>query len=102
MGSVFTPAQAREMYEDNFQRLLLSLAFKLEETQKLAPRGAILAYMSLFAPVHDPIIEVSLHKPTTLRGLFSNILLFCASFICMSNPVQNVYICFVYPFIFTV
>lgn len=74
IGSIFNPVQASLMYEDNLQRLLLPSAFRFRETQKINPRGAILAYMAMFAHDHDPIVEIPLHKPTTLRGLFSNIL----------------------------
>lgn len=74
VGVVFNPITTSTIYEDNLQRILLTAAFKLEETQKLDPRGALLTYMAMFAPEHDPVIEVSLLKPTTLRGLFSNVL----------------------------
>ncbi|KAK3755940.1 hypothetical protein RRG08_062923, partial [Elysia crispata] len=37
-------------------------------------RGGILAYVAMFAPDHDPIVEVSGGGLTTLRGMFSNLL----------------------------
>ena len=74
VGCVFAPVKTSSKYEDNLQRLLLPAVFRLRETQKLNPRGAILAYMAMFASDHDPIVEIPLHKPTTLRGLVMNIL----------------------------
>lgn len=75
VSAVFLPMGPSAAYEDNLQRLLLPSAFRLRtETQRLNPRGAILAYMAMFSPDHDFVVEVPFQKTTTLRGLFSNIL----------------------------
>ncbi|KAK3761566.1 hypothetical protein RRG08_010290 [Elysia crispata] len=72
--TVFEPVFASSLYEDNLQRLLLPAAFRMRDTHKLNPRGAIVAYMALMALDHDPIVDISGKHPTTLRGLFHNIL----------------------------
>ena len=75
VGTIFSPVTASSLYEDNLQRLLLPSAFRFRmETQKINPRGGILAYVAMFAPDHDPIVEVSGGGLTTLRGMFNNLL----------------------------
>lgn len=73
-GTVFGPAVASSTYEDNLQRLFLKPPFDIRETQKLNPRGVLLAYMAMFAPDHDPLVDIAGSNPTTLRGLFLNVL----------------------------
>lgn len=59
-------------YEEILSRLLLSPVFRLRtHTQRMSPRGALLAYMAMFAPITDPVL---LDQNTTLRGLFANVL----------------------------
>ena len=74
IGTVFGPVLASARYEDNLQRLFLRPPFDVKETQRLNPRGILLAYMAMFAPDHDPIVDIAGSTPTTLRGLFSNVL----------------------------
>ena len=75
VGTIFCPVTTSSSYEDNLQRLLLPAAFRFRmETQKINPRGAILAYMAMFAHDHDPIVDIPNKSPSTLRGVFSNIL----------------------------
>lgn len=73
-SAIFGPMEASSMYENNLQRLFLYPPFDIKETQKLNPRGVILAYMALYAPDRDPVIDVAGSIPTTLRALFSNVL----------------------------
>jgi hypothetical protein len=73
-GTVFGPVITSAVYEDNLQRLFLKPPFDIKETQKLNPRGVLLAYMAMFATDHDPLVDVAGSTPTTLRGLFSNAL----------------------------
>lgn len=74
VGTIFAPCKSSSVYEDNLQRLFLYPPFDIKETQKLNPRGVLLAYMAMFAHNHDPLIDVDFITPTTLRGLFSNVL----------------------------
>lgn len=71
---IFGPVKTSSMYEDNLQRLFLFPPFDIKETQRLNPRGALLAYMAMFAHDHDPLIDIASTNPTTLRGLFNNVL----------------------------
>lgn len=74
-GTIFAPVQTSSLYEDNLQRLLLTAAFRFRiETQKITPRPAIIAFMAMFSPRGDAVIDIPPKPPTTLRGLFANIL----------------------------
>lgn len=74
VGTIFAPVKASSMYEDNLQRMFLMPPFDIKETQRINPRGVLLAYMALFAHDHDPLVDISSSSPTTLRALFSNVL----------------------------
>lgn len=74
VGTIFAPVKASSMYEDNLQRMFLMPPFDIKETQRINPRGVLLAYMAMFAPDHDPLVDIASTTPTTLRGLFSNVL----------------------------
>lgn len=74
VGTIFTPVTMSSIYEDRLQRLLLHPAFRLRETHKLNPRGALLASVAMYASDHDPIVDVHMFKTTTLRGIMMNAL----------------------------
>lgn len=74
VGAIFAPVKTSSMYEDNLQRLFLLPPYDIKETQKLNPRGVLLANMATFAHNHDPLVDIAAATPTTLRGLFSNVL----------------------------
>ena len=74
LSAVFGPVVENAIYENNLQSLLLPPAFRLRETQKLDAKGPLIAFMALFAPDHSHLVEVFIGQPTTLRGLFSNLL----------------------------
>ncbi|RUS71485.1 hypothetical protein EGW08_020736 [Elysia chlorotica] len=66
-----------QLYEDTLQELLLSRACRLRtDTQKLAPRGLLVAMVAIIAPYGDPVIEYTADdmpvSSTTLRGLVWN------------------------------
>ena len=74
LSAVFAPAVASAVYQDNFQELLLPAPFRLNNTMKINPKGPIIAFIAMFSPDHDPLVDLEIGRPTTLRGLFANLL----------------------------
>ena len=92
--TIFKQPNIQYMYENNLQNMLLHCSSRLNnETQRVNPRGSIVAYMCLYAPRDDPLVEIVPPKEageeyesppkrqktgpgmmTTVRGLLCNVL----------------------------
>lgn len=102
-STIFKQKPLQDLYEENLQALLLHSSSRYKESQKSSAKNSIVAYLALFAPTHDSIVEIvegdeksfsdhmetegpsrkirkrdntaeDISFTTTLRGMFSNIL----------------------------